>query len=64
MINNKKLEKYILAHSHGEDKVLADLYRKTHVKFVNPNMVSGHLQGAILTIISNMIWPKKNITQR
>lgn len=59
MINNKKLEKYILAHTYGEDKVLADLYRKTHVKFINPNMVSGHLQGAILTMISNMIAPEK-----
>ncbi len=56
---DKNLEKYILAHTRGEDEVLADLYRKTHIKFVNPNMVSGHLQGAILTMISNMIAPEK-----
>ena len=56
---DKNLEKYILAHTRGEDEVLADLYRKTHIKFVNPNMVSGHLQGAILTMLCNMIAPKK-----
>ena len=56
---DKNLEKYILAHTRDDDKVLADLYRKTHIKFVNPNMVSGHLQGAILTMISNMIAPEK-----
>lgn len=56
---DKNLEKYILAHTRDDDKVLADLYRKTHIKFVNPNMVSGHLQGAILTMISNMVAPEK-----
>ena len=58
-MSDKNLEKYILAHTRGEDEVLADLYRKTHIKFTNPNMVSGHLQGAILTMISNMIAPEK-----
>ncbi len=58
-MSDKNLEKYILAHTRGEDDVLADLYRKTHIKFINPNMVSGHLQGAILTMISQMIAPEK-----
>ena len=58
-MSDKNLEKYILAHTRDEDEVLADLYRKTNIKFINPNMVSGHLQGAILTMISNMIAPEK-----
>jgi len=58
-MSDKNLEKYILAHTRGEGEVLADLYRKTHIKFINPNMVSGHLQGASLTMISNMIAPEK-----
>jgi len=58
-MSDKNLEKYILAYTRGENEVLADLYRKTHIKFVNPNMVSGHLQGEILTMISNMIAPEK-----
>ncbi len=56
---DKSLEKYILAHTRSENEVLADLYRKTHIKFVNPNMVAGHLQGEILTMITNMISPAK-----
>ena len=56
-MSDKSLEKYILAHTRSEDEVLADLFRKTHIKFVNPNMVSGHLQGEILTMITNMISP-------
>jgi len=58
-MSDKNIEKYILAHTRNEDKVLAELYRKTHIKFINPNMVSGHLQGANLTMISNMITPEK-----
>lgn len=58
-MSDKNLEKYILAHTRDEDEVLANLYRETHIKFVNPNMVSGHLQGAILTMITNMISPAK-----
>jgi len=58
-MSDRRLEKYILSHTRSEDQVLADLYRKTHIKFVNPNMVSGHLQGEILTMITNMIAPEK-----
>ncbi len=55
---NKKLEQYIEDHSSSEDPVLADLYRQTHVRFVNPNMVSGHVQGKLLELISLMINPE------
>jgi predicted O-methyltransferase YrrM len=54
---NKKLEQYIEDHSTPEDPVLEDLYRQTHIRFVNPNMVSGHLQGKLLELISRMINP-------
>lgn len=54
----KKLEQYILDHSTPEDPLLEDLYRQTHIRFVNPNMVSGHLQGRILEMISKMIQPE------
>jgi caffeoyl-CoA O-methyltransferase len=55
---NKKLEQYIEKHSTPEDPVLEDLYRQTHIRFINPNMVSGHLQGKLLEMISLMIRPK------
>jgi caffeoyl-CoA O-methyltransferase len=55
---NKKLEQYISEHSTPEDPVLEDLYRQTHIRFVNPNMVSGHEQGKFLEFISRMIKPE------
>jgi predicted O-methyltransferase YrrM len=55
---NKKLEQYIEMYSTPEDPVLEDLYRQTYMKFVNPNMVSGHLQGKLLELISKMIAPE------
>lgn len=54
---NKKLEQYIEQHSTPEDPILEDLYRQTHIRFLNPNMVSGHLQGKFLEFISQMIRP-------
>jgi predicted O-methyltransferase YrrM len=55
---DKKLDKYILDHTSTEDPILEDLYRQTHIRFVNPNMASGHLQGKLLEFISLMINPE------
>ena len=55
---NRKLDQYLIKHSTPEDPVLEDLYRQTHIRFVNPNMVSGHLQGKLLEFISLMINPE------
>jgi len=54
---NKKLEQYIEQHSSPKDPVLEDLYRQTHIRFINPNMVSGHLQGKFLEMLSLMVRP-------
>lgn len=54
---NRELEKYILDHSTPEDPLLEELYRQTHLRFVNPNMVSGYFQGKLLELISCMISP-------
>jgi len=53
----RELEKFILDHSTPENPVLEDLYTQTHLRFVNPNMVCGHLQGRFLEMISKMINP-------
>jgi caffeoyl-CoA O-methyltransferase len=55
---NKKLDQYIHDYSSPEDPVLEDLYRQTHIRFVNPNMVTGHLQGKFLEFISMMTKPE------
>lgn len=53
----RKTGKYILDHSTPEDPVLEELFRQTYLRFVNPNMISGHLQGKLLEFISKMISP-------
>ena len=55
---DRELEKFLLDHSTPEDPVLEDLYRQTYIRFVNPNMVSGHLQGKFLEFVSKMIRPE------
>lgn len=55
---NDNLEKYLISHSSPEDPVLEELYRQTHIRFVNPNMVSGHIQGRFLEMISKMVQPE------
>jgi predicted O-methyltransferase YrrM len=50
-------EQYFIDHSSPSDPLLEELYRETHLRFVNPNMVSGHLQGKLLELISKMIRP-------
>ncbi len=55
---DRDLEKYILDHSTPEDEVLEDLFRQTHIRFVNPNMSCGHLQGKLLEMISRMVSPE------
>ena len=53
-----KLENFIRENSTPEDPVLEELYRQTYLRFVNPNMVSGPLQGKFLEMISRMIRPE------
>jgi caffeoyl-CoA O-methyltransferase len=56
---NRKLEQFLLDHTSPEDPILMDLYRQTHIRFVNPNMATGHLQGRFLEFISRMIAPER-----
>jgi len=52
-----EIERYILEHSDTQDPVLAELERETSLKVINPRMLSGHLQGEILAMLSKMIRP-------
>lgn len=53
----ENLENYMLQHTSEEDPLLYDLYRETNLKMVYPRMLSGHYQGKLLEMISNMINP-------
>jgi predicted O-methyltransferase YrrM len=57
MITDRQFERFILDYSSPEDPLLEDLYRETHIRFVNPNRISGHLMGKTLEFISKMICP-------
>jgi len=50
-------EKYIRDISSPEDELLNELYRKTHASLINPNMISGHLQGKFLEMLVRMLKP-------
>ncbi len=52
------LEEYISAHSTPENEVLESITRDTYVHILNPHMLSGHVQGRVLSMISHMIRPK------
>ena len=54
---NLELEKYIVNHIDEEDKLLQEITRETHIKTMHPRMLSGHIQGKILEMISYMISP-------
>ena len=56
---NRALEQYIIEHSTPENQALEELYRQTHIKFVNPNRSTGFIQGRLLEMISKMIKPDK-----
>ncbi|MDO9257416.1 MAG: O-methyltransferase [Bacteroidales bacterium] len=51
------IEKYAVDHTSAELPVLARLFRATHLRTHQPQMLSGHLQGAFLQMISHMIKP-------
>ncbi len=53
------LEQYLCEHSDEEPLLLQQLRRETYVKFLNPRMVSGHLQGRILVMFCRMLQAKR-----
>lgn len=53
------LEEYICAHTTAENAVLDAITRDTHVHVLNPHMLSGQVQGRLLSMLSHMIKPKR-----
>lgn len=58
MADQTLLDQYILNHISAEEDYLNELDRETHLKVLRSRMLSGHLQGQILRMISGMIRPK------
>lgn len=53
----KELDQYIINHIDKEDEVLTALDRETNLKVLGARMISGHLQGQVLSMLSKMIRP-------
>jgi len=54
----EKIYQYASDHSQNEPELLQELYKETWQKALIPRMISGHFQGRILSMISNLIKPK------
>lgn len=53
-----ELEAYAAAHSADEPALLQELNRETHLKILQPRMLSGHFQGRVLSLLSTLVRPR------
>ncbi len=52
------LSRYVEEHTTNEPDYLYKLNRETHLKVMQPRMLSGHLQGRFLSLISHLMQPQ------
>jgi predicted O-methyltransferase YrrM len=50
---------YIEQHSTPENEALQQIVHTTHIEMINPRMMSGHIQGRVLSMFSQMICPQR-----
>ena len=55
---DKDLLNYVESNSQNEPQLLKELNRETHLKVLNPRMLSGSYQGRLLSLLSKIIGPK------
>lgn len=58
MINTEQIYAYSTEHSSPQGDLLYRLNRETHLKTLAPRMISGALQGRILSLISHLVCPE------
>ena len=56
---DNRLEEYILSHIDPEPELLKEIDREVHVKLLHASMMSGHLQGRLLKMLTRMIRPER-----
>ncbi len=54
-----KISAYAENHSENEPELLQQLNRETYAKVLMPRMLSGHMQGRILSMFSHMVRPRR-----
>src|SRR5690349_2082502 len=52
------IQHYAEKHTSMEPDLLGKINRDTHARVLSPRMLSGHLQGRLLAMISQMIQPR------
>ena len=55
---SEELEHYAERHTSGSSTLLEQLERATWQKVINPRMLSGHLQGRFLAMLSALVSPR------
>jgi caffeoyl-CoA O-methyltransferase len=55
---SEELEDYVAQHTEDEPELLAALNKETHQKIFQSRMLSGHLQGRVLSMLSKLVSPK------
>lgn len=55
----ENLNDYVEKHTENESQLLAELNRQTHLKILQPRMLSGHFQGRLLSLLSHLVQPKR-----
>jgi caffeoyl-CoA O-methyltransferase len=56
-IINEALQLYSEQHTTPENELLRSINRNTHARVLRPRMLSGHLQGRVLAMFSQMMNP-------
>lgn len=54
-----ELERYIEKQSSPEDELLVELDSESNLRVIQPKMVSGHIQGKFLELLTLMLRPKR-----
>lgn len=53
------LERYMEEYTSAEESLLTELDRATHLRVVQPRMISGHVQGRLLEMLVRMLRPRR-----
>lgn len=55
---DKEMDRYLEDHASEEPAILRKLRKETYQKTTQPHMISGYLQGRLLSILSHIIQPE------
>lgn len=56
---NEEFNKYVEEHSSTEPEILKELFRDTHIKMINPRMISGCQQSHLLRLLVRLKKPHR-----